>query len=385
MLPSIARSFAFAILLLGAIVLPRFVFAQGCVSPTRVCSTNVGGATGPYLGPGEWQLGVGYRFLRSDRHFIGDDEAEQFEDEGTEIVNTIHFLDFNATYAFIERITLTLNVPVITAQRSQVVRDVTAEIIGRDESQSDGIGDLTLVSGIWIFEPESHSDWNVGLSLGIKLPTGEDDVDDGFRNAQGQIVIRTVDQSIQPGDGGFGAIFGLRAFAAIHERCTLYFDGVYLINPRNTNHVNTFRRLASESTMSVADSFVARIGAVIPILPEAGLAFSIGGRLEGVPVYDVLGESDGFRRPGVAVSVEPGIVWSWKAHTVSLTTPVAVYRNRFRSVPEREEPGRHGDAAFADYLIIVSYAFRFGGAHSMSDDSTLQPIDGLKGAEHLKM
>ena len=43
-----------------------------------------------------------------------------------------------------------------------------------------------------------------------------------------------------------------------------------------------------------------------------------------------------------------------------IAVPVAVYRNRLRSVPDRLEAGRHGDAAFADWLLLVGYSRRFG-------------------------
>jgi len=73
------------------------------------------------------------------------------------------------------------------------------------------------------------------------------------------------------------------------------------------------------------------------------------------PVEDLIGDSDGFRRPGYAVSVEPGLSFSRGPHTFSVAVPVAAYRNRTRSVADRLVPGRHGDAAFADYVVMLGY------------------------------
>jgi hypothetical protein len=48
----------------------------------------------------------------------------------------------------------------------------------------------------------------------------------------------------------------------------------------------------------------------------------------------------------------------------NLTTPVALYRNRERSVPDKQWAAatgipRHGDAAFADYLVMATISKRF--------------------------
>ena len=38
-----------------------------------------------------------------------------------------------------------------------------------------------------------------------------------------------------------------------------------------------------------------------------------------------------------------------------MAVPIALYRNRTRSVADRAVPGRHGDAAFADYVVFLGY------------------------------
>jgi hypothetical protein len=41
----------------------------------------------------------------------------------------------------------------------------------------------------------------------------------------------------------------------------------------------------------------------------------------------------------------------------SLAVPIALQRNRLRSVPDDlEGGGRRGDAAFADYLVLFGYS-----------------------------
>ena len=101
------------------------------------------------------------------------------------------------------------------------------------------------------------------------------------------------------------------------------------------------------------------------VLPSWGLSISLGARLEGVPVEDLLGDSDGFRRPGYTVSIEPGISMMKGRFSAALYAPVAMYRNREASVAD-ERWGQitglgtvPGDAAFADFVIMMSLGFRF--------------------------
>jgi hypothetical protein len=66
----------------------------------------------------------------------------------------------------------------------------------------------------------------------------------------------------------------------------------------------------------------------------------------------------GLRRPGYALSVEPGLQYERVRDTWSLNIPVAFQRNRKRSVPDQMQ-GKAGDAAFADYLTLVGYTRSF--------------------------
>ena len=112
--------------------------------------------------------------------------------------------------------------------------------------------------------------------------------------------------------------------------------------------------------MSIADSYLARGGFGYTFLPKYGLTFTLGGRLEGTPARDIIGGSEGFRRPGFAVSIEPGLVFLKNRWVASVSAPVALYRNRERSVPDEESgPGSHGDAAFADYMLLFSVGHAF--------------------------
>ncbi|HVT61335.1 MAG TPA: hypothetical protein VHR45_23430 [Thermoanaerobaculia bacterium] len=321
------------------------------------------GVQDTYEGPNKWQVSTSWRYQRSHRHFVGDVEQVQRAQEGSEVVNKIHQAEIGIRYNQNDLWSYSLGIPYLIAERSSPIRDATGNVVERSISQARDIGDITLTARRLLWKPAEHPDGNVSFGLGIKLPTGKDNVlDTRTRIVNGKHVttIETVDQSIQPGDGGFGLILDLQAFERIaHSGLALYFSGTYLLNPQNTNGVVTFRGAPGEGVMSIADQYLARTGGTYSSPSWKGFGVGVGGRIEGVPVEDLIGRSDGFRRPGYAISVEPSLSFSRGPHTVSFSVPVAVYRNRLRSVADRLVPGQHGDAAFADYILLFGYWRKF--------------------------
>src|SRR5438093_2602755 len=105
--------------LLALLAIRPGALAQGCVCVRQV------GPTSPLQGileEGKFQVGVGYRWLHSDRHFTGDQEDTQRQAEHSEVINNVHYLDLTATYAITKRFNTTLILPFQIADRSQVVR-----------------------------------------------------------------------------------------------------------------------------------------------------------------------------------------------------------------------------------------------------------------------
>jgi hypothetical protein len=317
----------------------------------------------PYTGPNRWQVSMNWRYQRSDRHFVGPHEEAQRQEEASEVINHINILDLGIRYNASPLWSFSVAIPYFRAARSGPIRASNREVIARSRTHSEGVGDIVLKAERLLWKPLTHPNGNISMGLGIKLPTGDDDVEDQrLRLINGQFVTdtTTVDQSIQPGDGGTGIVFNVQGFQRIpRSGYALYGSASYLANPKGTNGVPTFRNNRGEEIMSVADQYVGRAGVSYSNAKLKGVGLSLGGRLEGVPVEDIFGSDDGFRRPGYAISVEPGVSYSRGAHTVSLAVPYALYRNRTRSVPDRAVPGRHGDAAFADYIIMLGYWRRY--------------------------
>jgi hypothetical protein len=162
-----------------------------------------------------------------------------------------------------------------------------------------------------MFDPDMHPGGNLQLGVGVKIPTGQNNATDTFQVLSGNTVtnqIRTVDQSIQAGDGGFGILVDFSAFSAVAGgKMSVYADGAYLSTPGEKSNVQTYRTAPGEEVMSIADQYLARGGVAFPIPKSVNMTFSSGLRLEGVPVRDIIGGDGGFRRPDIAVSFEPAV------------------------------------------------------------------------------
>ncbi len=325
-----------------------------------------------YLEAGQWQANVGYRWLHSDRHFSGNDELNPpgapvgggNENKsrnyfGDQIINDSHFLDLSATYAITKRFSATLTLPFVSSDRSQPVavkvkptEDTpgTVTIYDRYSTQASGLADISLRFNGWVFDPDKHHEGNISFGVGMKFPTGDSEARDVFEGRDAKTGIITgsqnyVDQSIQPGDGGWGIILQTQAFQKVVGDLYGYMDASYLINPQVRDPATGY---------STPDSYLMRLGFSYAVWPAKGLSLSIGGRMEGVPSTDWFGDSTGSRRPGYAISIEPGITWIYKKLAITVTAPVAVAINR-----ERNFAGNAGDAAFADYIITSAISYRF--------------------------
>jgi hypothetical protein len=322
---------------------------------------------GEYPAQGTWQASFGWRYQKSDKHFVGSEYQEQRITEGSQVINRVNLADLNVRYQATKRVELSLGMPYFMGTRSQGLRNAQSVIIDRYQTQAHGLGDTVFAARRWMLDTDKHTRGNILLGLGWKIPSGENNVVDTFKVFSpipvptGTITtaVRTVDQSIQPGDGGFGLLADLSAFKSLGGgNAALYLNGAYLSTPQGNSGVLTYRTAKGEQVMSIADQYSLRAGVSVGVPGVKSLAFSIGGRWEGVPVRDLIGPSDGFRRPGYAIGIEPALSWVKGKNGISLGVPFAVYRNRLVSVAD-EANGTHGDAAFADYLILVGLTRRF--------------------------
>lgn len=353
--------FAGIAMLAGLFFSSQQALAQGCVASREgVCVTDshagssvwaMGSSKGEsWLSPRRWIIETDYRYFHSHRHFVGDEEQKQRALNRSEVNNIVHILNVAATYEVNSRFSLTFSAPFYFSQRyGQSTPD--------NRTHAYGLGDITLTGRTWLFKNPSEARQNIAVGFGIKLPTGAYDVTNTTTSATGVKVTRAVDQSIQLGDGGYGIVADFQAYKAV-KRVTLYASGSYLANPRVTNGVKTGRSRPSEAIMSVADQYAYRAGGVCPFPKLTSLVWSLGIRGEGVPSKDLIGDSDGFRRPGYILSVDPGLIFTKGKNRWTFNAPIPFRRVRTRSFSDLLVNG-HGDAAFADYTIMVGYSRHF--------------------------
>jgi hypothetical protein len=308
-----------------------------------------------------WELTASWRYFKSFRHFKGTEEQKQRQVIGNEVINHQHTIDINLTRNFNQYWSVSVGIPYLVNTRSSLYEHGGKE---RHKSYSDGIGDSRIIVNRWLFDSRK-SQGNIQVGLGIKLPTGDFNYKSHFYN-----VIpseRPVDQSIQLGDGGVGIIAEANGYLGFGSGFSGYSNLYYMSNPRNMNGTRTYREtlsasLANEAISSVPDQYLARLGVNYTIAHV--FTISAGGRIEGIPVRDLIGKSDGFRRPGYIISAEPSLSYAFKRMNIFAGVPIALKRNRQQSVTDKENSiatGTYviGDAAFADYAINFGVSFKF--------------------------
>lgn len=346
-------------------------YSQGCVAIRSFSGCGGAIGSGALLEKGAFLTGANFRYFNSYKHFSGKEEHKYRVEQGTEVINNSYFLDLSLTYGLTDRFYGTFTLPLVYHDRSSMYEHGGNPPNGlgeRHTTYAKGLGDLRFGVGYWMLNPHKHHLGNFAIGLGIKLPTGNFGAKDVFNNQgeqRNQTILLTVDQSIQPGDGGLGATVDIQAYRMISKKFMINGTFYYLVNPRETNG-EAARNGTNE--FSVADQYAYRLGASY-ISPVPGLSFYLGGRREGIPVYDLVGGSDGFRRPGYVISVEPGINYVKGNFAVNLNVPFAVERNRTQSYLDRKlstpENRRHGDAAFSDYLVSLGFTFKINGKSKM--------------------
>jgi hypothetical protein len=339
--------------LAGLALVSTKTYAQGCVAAhsnqrafNELFASDQGGAISPFS-IHNLTVDIGYRVFNSNKYFVGTNEIAR----PTAVRNHQNIFDIGVEYRLSPRWSLIADVPVYNGTRNQIYPPAGV-------FQVSGLGDITVGAQAWLLRPPAENGGNIAFSSQVKLPTGIDDAT-GSALYQGKIVKATADQSMQPGDGSWAFNVGSQAYKSVWRHASAYGQGSYLFSPRDTNGVPTFRSQPGQSVMSSTDQFLYRLGVAQGITKVRGLAVSMGIRGEGVPAHDLIGGSDGFRRPGFILSVDPGILYHWRRDTLSVNGPWAIYRDRPPSVPELQNHIYTGDAFFSDYTVIASLSHHF--------------------------
>ena len=346
------------------------VFAQGCVairSTGGLCTMD--SHPDSSVKSGAWLFNSNTRYYKSFRHFVG--KAEQYQRIDVmhnNVINKVVTQDFGFTRIFNDRWSLALDIPYADNSRSQVQKGNGT----RFSTHTFGLGDIRVTGYYWLLNPAKVHRGNIQVGLGAKFATGAYNLQDYFLQADGSKSLGPVDQSIQLGDGGTGVSLELNAYYNFTHKFGLYANYFYLANPRDVN--GTPRSAGTQDPKvvaatgdieSVPDQELFRGGASFAV---GHFDLSGGVRYDVLPVRDLFGSSDGFRRPGRIFSGEPGVTYRFKNIAIYGFFPIAIIRDRTQSVPDLRTTASnasttgavaHGDAAFADYVVNIGLTVRF--------------------------
>jgi hypothetical protein len=333
--------------------------AQGCVlarSPEDGLPTGQGGI----LTPGHFQLTIGERHQFSYQHYVGDVYQVYRQQAHNQVENRINLVTANLTYQWTPRFSLEVDAPLLFASRKTENSPI--------KYQASGFGDTIFGVNAWIRNPARSPKANVSVGLGFMAPTGNDDVTNNVNtNTSGTgaatLVNTPVDYSIQPGNGGWGLVMQWAGYSPAGKSLILYWDGDYIATQGGTNGVQRGATLSSTQPLNnyvaISDQYLVEAGALFPVWHEHGIGATFGPRWEGVPARNLFPVSnDGFRRPGYAVTIGPGIEYAHGANLLQAGVYKAVHRDRTTSYPDTVY-GTHGDAAFAQYVWLASWTHRF--------------------------
>jgi hypothetical protein len=358
----------FSCLLLCTVILSSHrLQAQGCVA---IRSTGGFCTAGQEKHPdtaAQWQLTVNNRYYVSNRDYIGSAYQKIRQTLGNVVINHAYTMDLGIYRILNPRWTLMLDLPISANARSQCY--LQDGIYHRFSTHSFGEGDIRFAVYRWLLDPVKMPKGNIQVGLGIKLPTGNDNAQDYFKTSDSTKTFGPVDQSIQLGDGGTGITLEINAFYNFSSKVGVYGNFYYLSNPVDQNGISNAHGATpsaasianGSNVMSCPDQYMARAGVNMQF---DRLFVSAGVRDDCLPVHDLIGGSDGFRRPGYIISAEPGLTYVFSKVSVYTYVPIAMVRDRTQSVPDKittELTGvyTHGDAAFANCVVNIGANFRF--------------------------
>lgn len=330
----------------------------------------IGAQVGPYLPKGGWQLNASMSQFATNNEYTGDELRTDLTAAGKEVIEGSTALDLEASYGITKQLSVTLDAPVTLNYHWSTVIAGT-----RYEDTARGLNDMTLSARRWLFDCAKHTNQNIALVLGVRMPTGNADAQWPFPNSLGQdITERPVFTGAQMGSGAWGLSPTLEGFKQFRY-FTIFGTGSYLFSLRGQNNtlslgaaINPAGPTAVAANVrynSTPDSYLVHTGLAAPIpLPRVkGLSGLFAARAVGVPVHNVFGPTTGFRQPGYLVTVEPGLNFDTKLATYSVSVPLRVH--------EYVEPslGLTRNSDFAQHLILVSVTFDFGGHKKSAVDS----------------
>jgi hypothetical protein len=254
--PSAARRLpaVFRWLGLSVAVLPSI----GWACATCGCTLSTDAAMG-YSATAGWHLNFEYDYidqaqLRSGTHAVsGVPDGNELESDTTN-----HYLNLGVTYSPDADWNFTLKIPYVIRDHTTFGPfDSSMPLPELTASHSSSLGDIKLVAGYQGFLPTR----NLGVQLGVKLPTGAYGTDVSFTTGPG--AGSPLDASLQPGTGSTDLIVGGYYFQAISQNWDAFANGTFqsAVASRQDRPGNDYRP-GNQTLLSVGLRYVADPGLV---------------------------------------------------------------------------------------------------------------------------
>ncbi len=264
----------------------------------------------------------------------------------------MHLINLDVLYGVSNRLNLDLTLP-FSIGSAAVEQGLDSDSHRSYHYGAEGIGDVSLQAEYWLSNPGTPSRVTGSVGLGFKAPTGADDVEGTVFRAGGDIEV-AIDEAAQLGNGGWELLLRAQGTAQINGPLFAYGSGYYGVSLKEHTDV-----LNGGVLRGVPDTYSGRLGAAYLLPVPEGLVVSLGGRINGVTVKDLIGGGDLYwRRPGYVIYVEPGLTWTLGRNMASLSVPVRMYAVKIDSLLDRSLDRKIG-ASFASYLFLASFARRF--------------------------
>ena len=116
----------------------------------------------------------------------------------------------------------------------------------------------------------------------------------------------------------------------------------YMVSPKARSDVEWIP--GSNRFWSVPDVYSAQLGAAFAVLPEQGLTMSLGGRIDGIPIHDLIGggDDDTIKRTAYVIFADPGLSYTRGPNILTLSVPYRLAVNRQKSLFEQKTNALNG-------------------------------------------
>ncbi len=306
----------------------------------------------PFLPATQWQAQISYQYGSANDFYVGTQRDDSLaRPAGIPPHRTVHLINLDLLYGISNRLSLDLTVPFVIG--AAAVDLGTPESHALYKFKASGLGDVAFQAEYWLSDPAIPSRITGSVGIGFLAPTGNDNVQADTSGGAGG-PLTPVDESAQLGTGGWALLLRAQGTAQIDGPFFAYASALYGVSLREHTEV-----LNIDALRGVPDFYSGRLGAAYVLPRIEGFVVSLGGRVNGVTVRDVVGGGDLFwRRPGYEIYVEPGLTWTRGPNAATLSVPVRAYVNKLDSLLDVSKARKFG-GSFAPYLLLASYARRF--------------------------